>query len=338
MTSLPTSRIADPRASAPLKWGILGPGWIAAAFTAALATHTDQKVVAVGSRSGKRAAQFAAKFGIDKAYSSYEQLVSDPQVQAVYVASPHSEHHAHTLLAIDAGKHVLVEKAFARNGTEATEMVTAARTANLTLMEAMWTRFLPRTDIVRQLLEAETLGIIHTFIADHGQALTHVARLVEPQLAGGALLDLGIYPISYANFVFGVPRKVQATGKLWESGVDAQVSAVLSDFPGNTSAQALVNTSMLTKTPTTATICGTKARIELDGDFYAPGNVRLVYPNGTAISSPAPLVLGHQGLCHEAAHFADLVANGQTESGLLPLDETVAIMGQLDAIRAQLAC
>lgn len=334
---LPSSRVPDPTVAPPLNWGIIGPGGIAHMFASALRGFTRQRVVAVGSRNVERARAFADEFGAKAAYGSYQALVEDPDVTAVYVASPHSEHAAHALLAIEAGKHVLVEKAFTRNAKEAKRVVAAARKRGVALMEAMWTRFLPRTDIVRQLLADGVLGSLEMMVADHGQALhrDRAPRLYAPELAGGALLDLGIYPVSFTSFVLGAPGAVVATGSQTDTGVDRQVSALLTRFGRHPNAQALVNCTLAAKTPTTATISGTQARIELDGDFYAPGSVRLVGPNGVSITSELPKLVGHQGLAYEAAHFAQLVADGFTESPQLPLDETVAIMEVLDGIRTQ---
>ncbi len=336
-TFLPPSRVPDPVEAPPLNWGIIAPGGIARLFASALRASTRQRVVAVGSRSLERGRAFAAEFGVPTVYGSYAELVADPKVQAVYVASPHSEHAAQALLAIEAGKHVLVEKAFTRNAKEARRVVAAARKQQVALMEAMWTRFLPRTDIVRQLLADGVLGSLETLIADHGQLLPadRAPRLHLPELAGGALLDLGIYPISFAAFALGVPSAVFATGALTETGVDRQVSAQLTRFPTNPNAQALVSCTLAAKTPTTASISGSLGRIELDGDFYAPGRVRLVAPSGVSITSATPELVGHQGLAYEAAHFAQLVADGFTESPRLPLDETVAIIEVLDEIRSQ---
>ncbi|MDR3069744.1 MAG: Gfo/Idh/MocA family oxidoreductase [Propionibacteriaceae bacterium] len=334
--ALPTPRIPDPKAAPELNWGIIGTGFIASVFALAVNSFSSGRIIAVGSRSDSKAKEFAAQFDIEITHDSYEALAGDPKVQAVYVATPHSEHLAHALLAIAAGKPVLVEKAFARNAKEAQQIVDAARQANVAVMEAMWTRFLPRTDIVRQLLTDGALGELHTFIADHGQSLTHVKRMTEPNLAGGALLDLGIYPISYSSFIFGSPRKVEASGILTDAGVDGQVSAVLSGYENYPQAQSILTTTMWAKTPTTAAICGGAARIELDGDFYIPGPVRLVNNAGQALSASASPLQAHQGLVYEAAHFAQLVADGRTESELMPAGETVAILGVLDEIRAQI--
>jgi predicted dehydrogenase len=336
--SLPVPRVPDPATAPPLNWGIMAPGWIAHMFASALRTSTHQRLAAVGSRSPERGRAFADEFGIARVHTSYADLVADPGVDVIYVASPHSEHAEQALLAIEAGKHVLVEKAFARNAKEARRVVTAARRRQVAVMEAMWTRFLPRTDIVRQLLADGVLGTIETVTADHGQLLPadQVPRLHDPILAGGALLDLGIYPVSFAAFALGIPGAVVATGALTPSGVDRQVAALLTRFANNPDAQALVSCTLAAKTPTTASISGSLGRIELDGEFYAPGRVRLVAPSGESIISAPPELYAHQGLAYEAAHFAQLVSDGFTESPQMPLDETVAIMEILDSIRAQL--
>lgn len=334
--SLPHPRVPEPASAPSIRWGILAPGWIARQFASALRGMTSQRIAAVGSRSLERARQYAAETGVENAYGSYAQLVADPQVQAVYVASPHSEHAALALLAIEAGKHVLVEKPFTRNAAEGRQVVQAARSRGVALMEAMWTRFLPRTDIVRQLLEDGTLGELQTVIGDHGQPLLDVDRMLRPELAGGALLDLGIYPVSYTHFALGRPGSILASGELTDTGVDRQVAAVLTGFADHPHAQALVSTNLAAKTPTTFSITGSAARVELDAEFYAPGRVRLVTPDGAAIVSPPDVVASHYGLAYEAAHFASLVADGYTESPTLPLDDTIAVLETMDEIRAQL--
>ncbi len=337
-SSLPTSRVPDPVTAPPLNWGIMAPGWIAHLFASALRTSTRQRLAAVGSRSPERGRAFADEFDIPRVHTSYADLVADPSVDVIYIASPHSEHAEQALLAIEAGKHVLVEKAFTRSAREARRVVVAGRRRRVAVMEAMWTRFLPRTDIVRQLLADGALGTIEMVTADHGQLLPadQVPRLHDPILAGGALLDLGIYPVSFAAFALGIPGAVVATGALTPTGVDRQMAALLTRFANNPNAQALVSCTLAAKTPTTASISGNLGRIELDGEFYAPGRVRLVAPSGESITSAPPELYAHQGLAFEAAHFAQLVSDGFTESPQMPLDETVAIMEVLDSIRAQL--
>lgn len=335
MLKLPPTRVLDPRQAPPLKWGILAPGRIASAFVDALAKHTEQVVVACGSRSLERTQAFAKTHRIARAYGSYEQLVSDPEVDAIYVASVHSRHAEHALLAIAAGKHVLVEKAFTRTAAEAEAVVAAARAADVTAMEAMWTRFLPHTDVIRQALNDGLLGEIETVVADHGQAFAEDAssRLYDPECAGGALLDLGVYPVSFANFVLGTPGRVTSRFTRAFTGVDRQVSAVFDGY-SNPHAHALVTTTLAASTPTTATISGTMARIEVPGPFYSPQPVRLLTLDGDVAESEAPTIIGHEGLSYEAAHFASLVAQGRRESPWLPLEESVAIMALMERMLA----
>lgn len=337
--SLPMSRIPDPIDAPTLRWGILAPGGIAHSFAGALAKHTRQEIVAVGSRSRERAEAFAREFGIERSHDSYESLVADDAVDAIYVASPHSHHAAHALLAVAAGKHVLVEKAFTRTADEARQVVDAARTAGVTCMEAMWTRFLPHVDVVRQLLASGALGNVEVMTADHGQYFDFDPefRLFNPELAGGAMLDLGVYPVSFASFVLGTPGRVNAVGTRAQTGVERQVSMVLDGFADNPNAHALLTTTLAAKTPTTSTISGSRGRIEIPGDFYAPQPVSFTPLGGDVQHSPEPTILGHEGLAFEAAHFAQLVADGAQESPLMPLDETIAIVDTMEKALRQVA-
>jgi predicted dehydrogenase len=334
MMTLPSTRVPDPADAPAIRWGVLAPGRIARSWTAALHARTASRVTAVGSRSLERAQVFAAEFDIERAYGSYDALVADSEVDAIYVASPHSEHHDHALLALAADKPVLVEKAFTRNAVEATAVIAAARERGLLTVEAMWTRFLPHIDVVRRCLEDGLLGEIRTVEADHGQQLfpDGPRRLADPALAGGALLDLAVYPIAFAHLVLGAFTTVQATGTLAETGVDAsETIAVI----GPQDAIGTLASTMLAKTPCTASIAGTAARLEIDGWFYQPNTVRLIDVNDREIDRYETPTREH-GLAYEAAEFARLLTAGQTESDLLPLDETLRIMQVLDEVRAQL--
>ncbi|GAA1997009.1 Gfo/Idh/MocA family oxidoreductase [Nakamurella flavida] len=332
--SLPTSRVPDPADAPPLRWGILAPGGIARSFADGLHRHTRQRVVAAGSRSLHRARVFADKFGVERAYGSYQELVDDPAVDVVYVASPHSGHHEQALLAIAAGKHVLVEKAFTRNATEAADVVRAARAAGVFAMEAMWTRFLPRTDVLTQLLTDGVLGELRSVLADNGQWFEPDPghRLFDPEQAGGTLLDLGIYPISFAWSVLGRPDSFLASGTLTDTAVDAQVAMIL-QYPA---AQAVLAATLTARTPTAASVSGTLARVEIGHPFYTPVPLVLIDRDGERITGDPEPIAGHLGLCHEAAHVAQLIADGATESPLMPLDESVAIMTFIDEVRARL--
>lgn len=336
--TLPTPRTPDPMDAPPLRWGILGTGWIAERFVATLHDNTRQRLVAVGSRTEQGARAFADRFGAERAHGSYEALVADDHVDIVYVATPHSEHRAGALLAISAGKPVLIEKAFTRNLAEATEVIDAARAAGLPLMEAMWSRFLPHYDVVRQLIADGALGEIETVFADHGQYFERDAshRLYNPDLAGGALLDLGVYPVSFANFALGAPADVRATGTRAFTGVDRQVSAVLGGHGAHPEATALVSTTLAARTPTVAFISGTEARLTIPGPFYIPQQVSLFTRNEETAVSEQPAIVEHHGLCYQAAHFATMVAEGRTESELMSHDDTLAVMATMDEMRRQI--
>jgi predicted dehydrogenase len=291
-------------------------------------------VAAVGSRSLERAHAFASEFAVERAYGSYDALVTDGGVDAIYVASPHSEHHDHALLALGAGKPVLVEKAFTRNAVQASAVIEAARVRSLLTVEAMWTRFLPHIDVVRRCLEDGVIGKVRTVEADHGQLLfpNGPRRLADPALAGGALLDLAVYPICFAHLALGAFTAIQATGTLAPTGVDASETVAVTGPQG---AIGTLASTMLAKTPCAASISGTAARLEIDGWFYQPSTVRLIGLDDREIDRYETPRREH-GLAYEAAEFARLLSAGKTESDLLPLDETLRIMQVLDEVRAQL--
>src|SRR6478752_4754388 len=247
------ARTPDPRTAPPIRWGILGAGGIASVFATGVTQHTRAQLVAVGSRNRDRATRFATAHGIPTTHVGYRELVEDPQVDAVYVATPHSEHRDQALLAIRAGKHVLVEKAFTRNEGEARDVFDAARAAGVFVMEAMWTRFLPHVDALHQVIDAGEIGDIVNISADHGQyfAFDPKSRLFDPNLAGGALLDLGVYPVSFAHDFLGVPDSIQAVGQLTSTGVDGQISIAMTYGEW---AQATLMTTLWAKSPTTAEI------------------------------------------------------------------------------------
>jgi len=319
-----------------VRWGILGPGWIARQFATGLREGTRQEIAAVGSRDLQRAATFADEFGAATAYGSYEELVNDPAVDIVYVASPHSEHHRQARLALEAGKAVLVEKAFTRNATEARDLVALAEERGLLLVEAMWSRFLPHYDVIRQVVADGLLGEITTVFADHGQPLYPGGpdRLANPDLAGGALLDLGVYPVSFADFVLGPFSSISATGALTDLGVDSQETVVARTADG---AQAVLHASMLARSACTASICGTQGRLDLGGPFYGPTWINWTDRNGAPVDRYEPVGdVAHQGLRYQAAEAARCLTAGETESPLFPLAGTVRVMEAMDEVRRQL--
>lgn len=319
-----------------LRWGILGTGHIAAAMTTALLEGTHQRVVGVGSRDLDRARSFADRFGVARAHGSYEALLADPEVDAVYVATPHSEHHANALQVIAAGKHLLVEKAFTRNAAEAREVLAAADSAGVTCVEAMWSRFLPGYDVVRRSVEEGLLGDVRLIEADHGQLLhpDGPARLALPELAGGALLDLGVYPVHLAAMLMPSIDRVTAVGTLTPLGVDEQESISLRDRSGTVAA---LSACMSASTPTIASVAGTEARLELTRHFYQPAEIRLLDPTGRLLDTWQPQEdEARLGLRYEAVEVARLVEAGERESPLLPWSETLRVMDLMDQVRAQL--
>jgi len=314
------------------KWGILGPGGIARAFAKDLQLLEGHTVAAVGSRTLSNAQEFAKTFG-GTAYGSYEELVADPTVDAIYVATPHPSHKENVITALNAGKPVLCEKPFAVNAHEAREMVAAAEKNGVALMEAMWARFLPHYADVREIIASGVLGQILTVQADHGQRLAdrNIPRLVEPSLAGGALLDLGIYPVSFAHMILGNPAKITASAVLTEKGVDAQTSMIFDYADG---AQAILTTTMIEQTPCRAVVAGVNGWLEIDRTFYNPTSMRVVLFDGSVTQYPLTYT-GH-GLREQAEAFKKLVQSGKTQSEILTWKDTLDIMGTLDAVRSQI--
>ena len=316
----------------PVRFGILGTGGIAGSFASDLRLSDACVAVAVGSRSQAAADRFADSYGIANRHDSYESLVADPDVDVIYVATPHPMHRDNAILALRAGKHVLVEKPFTMNAAEAREVVAVARERGLFAMEAMWTRFLPHVGVIREWLGKGLLGDVVTVTADHGQWFAEDAgfRLFAPELGGGALLDLGVYPVSFASMVLGTPSRIVSISDPAFTGVDAQTSML---FGYDSGAQAVLTCTLRAKSPTRAAIVGTDARIEVDGDFYAPARVTLIPRDGDPVSVESD----HQGrgLRHQADEVARRLAAGEVESPFMPLDETISIMETMDAVLKQ---
>jgi predicted dehydrogenase len=287
---------------------------------------------AVGSRTLENAQKFSATFG-GTAYGSYEELVTDPTIDAIYVATPHPAHHDNVVMALDAGKPVLCEKPFSVNAREAQSMVDAAARNGVALMEAMWARFLPHYEKVREIVESGVLGPILSIHADHGQRLADkgISRLVEPDLAGGALLDLGIYPVSFAHMILGTPLHITSDSVMTEKGVDAQTSIILTYEGG---AQAVLTTTMIEQTPCRAVVAGLNGWLEIDRTFYNPAAMRVILNDGSTTEYPNTYK-GH-GLREQAEVFKQLVLTGKLESEILTWKDTVDIMKTLDAVREQI--
>ncbi len=313
-------------------WGILATGWIAELFTQDLIA-AGLKVAAVGSRSEAKARAFAEQFDIAKAHGSYEALVADPDVDIIYVATPHPHHAEAALLALEAGKHVLVEKPFTLNAREARLIVDMAREKNLVVLEAMWTRFLPHMKRIHEIIGSGTLGELRSLSAEHRQFLpTDPAhRLNALELGGGALLDLGIYPISFAFDILGAPTSVQAMARFQATGADALVATVMEHRGGAISTTV---STLDSAGPNVAVVYGTKARIEIATVWYQPTSFKVIDQNGAVLEQFDETVSG-RGMQFQAFEMEALVQSGQW-SERMPPDQSVEIMQTLDTIRQQI--
>jgi predicted dehydrogenase len=315
-----------------IRWGIAATGGIADTFARGLATLEDARLVAVASRTAERADAFGDRHGVDRRHASYEALAADPDVDVVYVASPHARHEPDTLAFLEAGKPVLCEKPLALSRRQAERMVAAARSRGLFLMEALWSRFLPAYAVLRDLLAAGRIGTPLVVEADFGfrREVDPAHRLFDRALGGGALLDLGIYPVQLASLVLGPPDRVVAQAHLGVTGVDERTAAVL-HHPGGE--LAVVKAAIATGLSCTGRVSGTDGWIDLPAFMHCPDHLVVGGAGGTErIDAPwAP-----EGLSHEAAEVQRCLRAGETESPLMPLDESLALAGTLDAVRAQI--
>ena len=317
-----------------IRWGVVGTGLIASRFAGDLVLLEDAEVVAVGSRAMATADDFADRFDVPRRYGSYEELVADQEVDAVYVSTPHPGHHAATRLALEAGKAVLCEKPFMLNAAEADDVIGLARERGVFLMEAMWTRFLPHMVRIREILAAGTLGRLVGVQADHGQWFAYDPgnRLFAPSLGGGALLDLGVYPVSFADHVLGGLEGVTAHATLTDLGVDATTTIAAR---GPSGALAHVWCSMAGATSCPARVVGTKARLEVEGRFYnVQSRVRLVGPDGSVLDEFVPTVATH-AFRFEAPTVARALAAGRLHTWSLPWAATRRVMAAMDEVRRQ---
>jgi len=319
--------------NATLRWGILGTGGIAQAFVTDLLAN-GFTVTAVGSRSQESADAFAAEHGIATAHPTYEALAADPNVDAIYVSTPHPFHADNAKLVLSAGKHALVEKPFTLNAHEAAEVVDLASESNLVVLEAMWTRWLPHMVRLREIIAAGTIGEVRTVIADHNQSLPQNPehRLQNPALGGGALLDLGIYPVSFAWDMLGAPTSVSAIASPTATGVDRQTAILLGFENGS---QAVLHTALDTVGPNAASVIGTQGWVRLDSTFYVPTSFTVFATDGTVVETYESDV-SDRGMQFEAWELERRVAEGESDTDVLPANESVAIMETLDEVRRQI--
>lgn len=324
--------VAPLRGGPVLRWAVLGPGEIAHDFTSALLTHTDQVVVAVGSRSAARAESFARSFDIPRAYDSYDRAINDPSVDVVYVATPNITHSQLAVQAMSSSKHVLIEKPFAVDATDARGIVSAARATGMFAMEAMWTAFLPQTRIIECLVTSGAIGEVTAVFADFGVNFGDGEGHVFEPAGGGVLRDIGIYPLWLADWVLGEHSRLTVTGSARR--VDEQAAMIL-DYPSG--AQALLHTTMLADSPVTATIMGTAGRIEINSPFLMPDGFTIVDDDGGTVPwlDPTPLRL-RDGLAWQAVAVAKYVAEGHTQAPLHTLDDALRLTQAIDEARGKL--
>jgi predicted dehydrogenase len=346
-----------------IRWGIISTGAIARQFAQGLSFCPDAELVAVGSRTQATADRFGAMFHVPHRHPSYEALAADPDVEVVYIGTPHNLHRENTLLCLGEGKAVLCEKPFAINAAQAETMIAAARSKGLFLMEALWTRYLPAIVELRKLLAAGVIGDILMIEANFGfrPEYNPLGRLFNPELGGGALLDIGIYPISLAYFLLGPPSRLTGMADLGRTGVDER-SAVIFGYPSGQ--LAVLHFSLVTEMPSDVLIMGTEGRIKVHSPIYRPEKLTVMLKKRPGLKtsrlpefvkrlgkSPALAVLRQQLLGHkerpislpaqgngynyEAAEVMRCLREGKGESPSMPLDETLAIMRTMDQIRAQ---
>ncbi len=332
----PGATVADPLPEdRPVRWGVLATGRIASDFAQGLALLPDAELAAVGSRRLEAAEAFAAEHGMagtTRAHGSYAELVEDPRVDVVYVASPHALHHEHAMLAFDAGKPVLCEKALTVTAREAEDLVRVARERRLFFMEAMWMRTNPVMRRVKQLADSGDLGRVQQVRADLGFLVdrpeTH--RLLAPELGGGALLDMGVYALTFAHLFLGDPEKVEAVAEMSSTGIDLNLAISLG-WPGG--AVASLSSTMTAWSPRTASIATDRGRVDIGPGFHHPTEARWAEDGQEHVLREE--VLG-TGLAHEAAEVHRCLRNGEVESPLVPLEDSLSIMRLMDRIRQKI--
>lgn len=332
--ALPTTTVPDPAAAPGLRWGVVSPGHIGDQFTATAHRATSSRVVSVVSRSQQRAEEFAATHGIEQAFDSVGAMLAAGGLDAVYIASPHAQHHQLARPVLEAGVPVLVEKAFTLNTPQARDLLDLARERGVFAMEAMWARFLPQYDVLRQVLDSGMLGDIIEVAADHGQSFpadpTH--RMYAPELGGGALLDLGVYPISFAQMVLGDLSHLAVRGSLTDTGVDAYFGLLATGADGG---RARLSSTLLARTPTEAVVSGTEGSARLSGAFFAPSTLTVTLLDGRTASVEHPGAPG-DGMAYEIAEAARRIRAGELESPLMSWEDTLSVMGTMDAVRSEL--
>ncbi len=314
-----------------MKFGILAPGNIARSMAKAVSELEGMECYAVASRDYERAKNFAKQWGFAKAYGSYQELAEDPHVELIYVASPHSHHYQHTKLCLEHDKHVLVEKAFTVNAEQAEELIRLSQEKGLLLAEAIWTRYMPSRKMIDDILASGVLGKVTSLTANLGYILPHVERMQNPELAGGALLDLGVYPINFALMAFqGEVEKIDATAIMSPKGVDWMNSITLSFADGK---MAVLHSDMLAQTDRQGVISGDQGYLEVQ-NINNCEEIR-VYDLNRKMTARYQAPEQINGYEYEVMSCKKAIEEGKCECPEMPHSETLRVMKILDHIRRQ---
>ncbi|QOD60737.1 Gfo/Idh/MocA family oxidoreductase [Polaribacter haliotis] len=311
-----------------IKWGIIGLGKIANKFAEDLGTIKDVELVAVASRSMDNANEFAKKFNAKKAYNSYEDLAKDPEVEAIYIATPHSFHKEHAVLCLQNKKAVLCEKPFAMNLKEVAEMIAVAKENNTLLMEALWTYFLPHYKFALEFLQQEKLGKVIELQADFGFHPTYneESRVFKKEVGGGSLLDIGIYPIFAALSTLGNPKNIKANATFFENGADSTCSMVF-EYENS---KAILKSTLLEETKTEAIFTCEKGKLIINRQFHAPSSVTIISEGKEETIQFENKTNGYN---FETEHFNQLIRDGKKESNIMTFDFSKNLMKTLDDVR-----
>lgn len=333
--ALPTPTILDPHSFPSLRWGVIGPGGIAEVFVGASQKHTAQTFSAVASRTKGRAEAFAKRFGILTVHETYEQLVQDPNLDAIYIASWQVEHFEHAMLALNAGKHILVEKPITVLPEHAEQIFALAKQKGLLAMEAMWTRYLPQSTIIRKLLESGDLGAPELFAASFCADNRAISRLWQKG-GGGIVYDMGIYNIAMAQQFMGDPVKITAIGSIDENKMDKESFALLEYANGS---RAHLTTSGIATIPTSASCSFEKATLVIEEPFFVPSGLslrdkELYFTEETWKDTSG--IQGHEALSYQATWFAKYVSEGRVESEIHTAQDVVANIRVAQEITTQL--
>jgi predicted dehydrogenase len=331
--SIPAPQVINPSSVPSLRWGVLGPGSIAGAWVSSVQKHTNQQIVAVASRTPGRAAEFAETFSIDKVFQTYEELLADETIDAVYVASRVGDHFKHGMRVLDAGKHLLVEKPITYLASEAEELLAHARAKGLLAMEAMWTRYLPQASVIDQLVLK--LGTPELLVASFATDNRAIERLWQKG-GGGVVHDMGIYPIAIAQQLFGDPITIEASGQITDLQIDSEAVVTLGYESG---ARATLIMSMQASLPQTVSASFEQGVLNIHAPFLAPSGITLTdkdfYARGETWFDESE-VRGHEGLSYQATAFASFVAAGMLESPVHTHAQVVANIAVAEEIVRQL--